>query len=79
MHGDATHALPKEVAKMLARYNRLPPEEQRIVVISLLAAAASLWLAVAWEELMVLAALPLLSLVGWGLIRAARRRAARHA
>ena len=59
---------------MMERYNRLPPEEQRIVVVSLLGAAASLWLAVAWEELMVLAAIPLLFGLGWALIRSARRR-----
>ena len=59
---------------MMESYNRLPPEEQRIVVVTLLGAAASLWLAVAWEELMVLAAIPLLFGIGWALIRAARRR-----
>lgn len=59
---------------MMGRYERLPPEEQRIVVVTLLGAAASLWLAVAWEELMVLAALPLLFGLGWALIRSARRR-----
>lgn len=63
---------------MLGRYNRLPPEEQRIVVVTLFGAAASLWLAVAWEEVMVLTALPLLFGIAWGLIRAARRRAERH-
>jgi hypothetical protein len=63
---------------MMERYNRLPPEEQRIVVVTLLAASASLWLAVAWEELMVLTALPLLLGIGWTLIRAARRRARRE-
>jgi hypothetical protein len=63
---------------MMERYNRLPPEEQRIVVVTLLGAAASLWLAVAWEELMVLAALPLLFGVGWALIRSARRREERN-
>ena len=63
---------------MMDRYNRLPPEEQRIVVITLLATAASLWLAVAWQEVMVLAALPLLAVVAWALIRSVRRRAARH-
>ena len=51
---------------MMERYNRLPPEEQRIVVVTLLGAAASLWLAVAWEELMVLAAIPLLFGIGVG-------------
>lgn len=78
MHGDAARALPTEVVTMLDRYYRLPPEEQRVVLVSLLAAAAALWLAVAWEEPMVLAALPLLCGVCWGLIRAARRRAERH-
>lgn len=63
---------------MMDRYNRLPPEEQRIVVITLLGAAAALWLAVAWEEMMVLAALPLLAIVAWVLIRSVRRRAERH-
>ena len=63
---------------MMERYNRLPPEEQRIVVVTLLGAAASLWLAVAWEELMVLAAIPLLFGIGWALIRAARRREERN-
>ena len=59
---------------MLGRYERLPPEEQRIVVITMLGAGASLWLAVAWEEVMVLVAIPLLFGIGWALIRAARRR-----
>jgi hypothetical protein len=63
---------------MMDRYNRLPPEEQRIVVVTLLGAAASLWLAVAWEELMVLAAIPLLFGIGWALIRSARRREERN-
>jgi hypothetical protein len=63
---------------MMGRYNRLPPEEQRIVVVTLLGAAASLWLAVAWEEIMVLAALPLLFGIGWALIRSARRREERN-
>jgi len=63
---------------MIGRYNRLPPEEQRIVIVMLLGAAASLWLAVAWEELMVLAAIPLLAFIAWALIRTARRRAERH-
>ena len=58
---------------MMGRYNRLPPEEQRIVNVTLLAAAASLWFAVAWEEVMVLAALPLLAIVATALIRTARR------
>lgn len=59
---------------MMGTYNRLPPDEQRIVVVTLLGAAASLWLAVAWEELMVLAAIPLLFGIGWALIKAARRQ-----
>ena len=63
---------------MMESYNRLPPEEQRIVVVTLLGGAASLWLAVAWEEVMVLAAIPLLFGIGWALIRAARRREERH-
>jgi hypothetical protein len=63
---------------MMERYNRLPPEEQRIVVVTLLGAAASLWLAVAWEEVMVLAAIPLLFGIGWALIRSARRREERN-
>ena len=63
---------------MMERYNRLPPEEQRIVVVTLLGAAASLWLTVAWEEIMVLAALPLLFGIGWALIRSARRREERN-
>jgi hypothetical protein len=58
-------------------YSRLPPEEQKIVMITLIAAAAALWLAIAWEELMVLIALPLLACVCWGLVRTARRRAER--
>jgi hypothetical protein len=57
------------------KYSRLPPEEQKIVIITLLGVAASLWLAIAWEELMVLAAIPLLAGVCWGLIRKARQRA----
>lgn len=60
---------------MMDRYNRLPPEEQRIVVITLLGAAAALWLAVAWAEVKMLAALPLLAFVAWKLIRSVRRRA----
>jgi hypothetical protein len=67
-----------EVVTMMGRYNRLPPEEQRIVVVTLLAMAASLWLAVAWEELMVLVAIPLLFCIAWALIRKARRRAEQH-
>lgn len=63
---------------MIDRYNRLPPEEQRIVVVTLLGAAATLWLAVAWEEMMVLGALPLLAVVAWALIRSVRRRAERR-
>ncbi len=63
---------------MMDRYNRLPPEEQRIVVVTLLGAAASLWLSVAWEEVMVLTALPLLAVMAWALIRSARRRAERQ-
>jgi hypothetical protein len=60
---------------MLERYSSLPPEEQRIIVVTLLGAAATLWLAVAWEEVMVLAALPVLAVVAWVLTREARRRA----
>jgi len=60
------------------RYNGLPPEEQRVVVVTLLGAAAALWLAVAWEELMILTALPLLAVVAWALIRSVRRRAERR-
>ena len=63
---------------MVNWYSRLPPEEQRIVVITLFAAAAALWLAVAWEELMVLAALPLLLGMARLLIRKARQRADRR-
>ena len=63
---------------MMDTYNRLPPEEQRIVVVTLLGAAASLWLAVAWEEIMVLAAIPPLFAIAWGLIKAARRREERQ-
>ena len=63
---------------MMGTYNRLPPEEQRIVVVTLLGVAASLGLAVAWEELRMLAAIPLLAGVAWGLIRVARRREQRH-
>ena len=63
---------------MIERYSSLPPEEQRIIVITLLGVAATLWLAVAWEEVMVLAALPALVLVAWVLIRGARREAQRR-
>jgi hypothetical protein len=63
---------------MIERYSSLPPEEQRIIVITLLGVAATLWLAVAWEEVMVLAALPALALVAWVLIRGARREAQRR-
>lgn len=62
---------------MIGRYNRLPPEEQRIVLTSLFGVAASLWLAVAWEEPMALLAVPLLAVGDWLLIRMARRRADR--
>jgi hypothetical protein len=63
---------------MMGRYNRLPPEEQRIVNVTLVAAAAALWFAVAWEEVMVLTALPLLAIVATALIRTSRRRARRE-
>ena len=63
---------------MMERYNRLPPEEQRIIVVTGIAAAAALWLAFAWEEVMVLSALPLLAGLAWALIRTARRRAERN-
>lgn len=63
---------------MIDRYNRLPPEEQRIVIVTLIGIAASLWLAVAWEEIMVLSAVPMLLVIGWALVRTARRRADRH-
>ena len=63
---------------MMDTYNRLPPEEQRVVVVTLLGAAALLWLAVAWEELMMLSAIPLLFALAWGLIKVARRREKRH-
>jgi CRISPR/Cas system-associated protein Csm6 len=67
-----------EVANMIDRYNRLPPEEQRIVIVTLFAGAAALWLAVAWEEAMVLVAMPVLAAIAWSLIRSARRRAERQ-
>jgi hypothetical protein len=63
---------------MIDAYNKLPPEEQKIVLVTVLAGAASLWLAVAWEEPMVLIALPLLWLIGRTLMRSARRRAQRQ-
>ena len=63
---------------MVDWYSRLPPEEQRIVVVTLIAAAAPLWLAVAWQEAMVLVAIPLLAVVAWTLLRSVRRRAERH-
>lgn len=63
---------------MIGRYYRLTHEEQRIVVVTMLGIGASLWLAVAWEELMVLAAIPLLVVIAWALIRTARRRAQRQ-
>ena len=59
---------------MIDWYNRLPPEEQKIVLVTSLAAAASLWLAVAWEELLVLLALPALTFIAFALLRATRRR-----
>ena len=46
---------------MVDWYSRMPPEEQRVVVVTLFAASAALWLAVAWEEVMVLSAIPLLA------------------
>lgn len=54
-------------------YTRLPPEEQKIIQITLLAAAAALWLALAWEEVMVLVALPALATLATVLIRMARK------
>ena len=60
---------------MVNWYSRLPPEEQRIVLFTLFGAAAALWLAVAWEEVILLAALPLLAGMSKLLIRRARRRA----
>ncbi len=63
---------------MMGRYNRLAPEEQRILHVTLVAAAAALWFALAWEEVLVLAALPLLAIVATALIRMARRRAKRE-
>ena len=63
---------------MVNWYSRMPPEEQRIVIVTLCAAAAALWLAVAWEEVMVLIAIPLLATLASSLIRSVRRRAERH-
>ncbi len=63
---------------MMGTYNRLSPEEQRIVVVTLLGMAASLWLAVAWEEVMVLVAIPMLFGIAGALIRLARRREGRR-
>lgn len=54
-------------------YTRLPPEEQKIIQITLLGSAAVLWLALAWEELMVLVALPILAGLAFFLIRTARK------
>ena len=75
--GGATHAC-RWRSHMIDRYNRLPPEEQRIVIVTMTAAAAALWLAVAWEEVMVLIAIPLLATLAWALIRSVRRRADRQ-
>jgi membrane protein implicated in regulation of membrane protease activity len=63
---------------MIDWYSRLAPEEQKIVLATSLAAAASLWLAVAWEELMVLLALPALAFITFALLRATRRRVERR-
>ena len=59
-------------------YSRLPPEEQKIIQATLLAAAAALWLALAWEEIMVLFALPALAIVATLLIRVARKHQERR-
>jgi len=59
-------------------YSRRPPEEQRIIVVTLLAAAGALWLAVAWEEVTVLLALPILAITAWAMLRLTRKRAERH-
>jgi hypothetical protein len=59
-------------------YGRMPPEEQRVVVVTLFAASAALWLAVAWEEAMVLAAIPLLTGLATLVIRSIRKRAAQQ-
>lgn len=59
-------------------YTRLPPEEQKIIQVTLLAAAAALWLAIAWEEAMVLFALPALAGLAVGLIRLARKQQERR-
>ncbi len=63
---------------MIEWYSRLPPEEQRVVVVTLFGAAASLWLAVAWEEVMVLSAIPLLAGLAGAIIRSIRKRAERQ-
>ena len=63
---------------MVNWYSRMPPEEQRIVTVTLIASAAALWLAVAWEEVMVLVAIPLLAGLAWTLLRSVRRRAERQ-
>ncbi len=63
---------------MVDWYSRMPPEEQRVVVVTLFGAAAALWLAVAWEEVMVLSAIPLLAFLAGAIIRSIRKRAERQ-
>jgi hypothetical protein len=59
-------------------YSRLPPEEQKVIVATLLGYAAVLWLTIAWEEAMMLFAIPLLTGLAFFLIRAMRRREQRR-
>ncbi len=63
---------------MVDWYSRRPPEEQRVVVVTLFAASAALWLAVAWEEVMVLFAIPLLGGLATLIIRSIRKRVERQ-
>ncbi len=62
---------------MMDRFARLTPEEQRVLVGTILGTLAALWLALAWTEPMVLLAIPLLALLAMVLLRASRRRARR--
>jgi hypothetical protein len=55
-------------------YSRLPPEEQKVILATLLGYAAVLWLTIAWEEAMMLLAVPVLTGLAFCVIRALRRR-----
>lgn len=64
---------------MFDRYLNSPPEEQKVLLSTGLGALTALWLSLAWQEPMLLFALPLLALVALLVIRKIRRRTARQA